>query len=173
MSKARPSGAHGSRPLTPGEQTLARSVFADSIDYAAVRIHHRNFVFWQGANYIITPNGHIYLGRKLRGLADFSAAGLAMQGLFIHEMAHVWQHQQGVNVLLRGGLEQVWHFCGFNQYRYQLEAGKALGQYKLEQQGEILRHYFLAQHGQATPYSRAEYLAALGGKAGSQGPTIE
>lgn len=172
MSEALLSGARASRPLTPGEQSLARSVFAEAIDYAAVRIHYRNFVFWQGASYIITPNGHIYLGRKLRGLTDFSAAGLAMQGLFIHEMAHVWQHQQGINVLLRGGLEQVRHFCGFNQYRYRLEAGKALGRYKLEQQGEILRHCFLAQHGQPTPYSHAEYLAALGGNAGSHGPTI-
>ncbi|WP_257991907.1 hypothetical protein [Cupriavidus pauculus] len=143
-------------------------MFGDTVDYAAVRIHHRDFVFWQGANYIITPNGQIYLGRKLRGLTDFSAAGLAMQGLFIHEMAHVWQHQQGINVLVRGGLEQLQHFCGFNQYRYRLEPGKALGRYKLEQQGEILRHYFLAHRGQPTPYSPAQYLAALG----SQGPTI-
>lgn len=156
------------RPLTPGEQSLARSVFGEAIDYAAVRIHHRNFVLWQGASYIIAPDGHLYLGRNLRGLTDFSAAGLAMQGLFIHEMAHVWQYQRGVNVLVRGALEQVRHFCGFNQYRYRLDPGKALGQYKLEQQGEILRHYFLAQHGQPTPYSPAQYLAALG----SRGPTI-
>lgn len=157
-----------SRPLTSGEQALARSVFGEGIEYPAVRIYHRNYVAWQGAHYIITPNGHLYLGRKLRGLRDFGAAGLAMQGLFIHEMAHVWQHQQGINVLLRGGLEQVCHFCGFDQYRYRLDAGKALGQYKLEQQGEILRHFFLAQHGQPTPYSATQYLAALG----SPGPTI-
>lgn len=156
------------RPLTSGEQALARSVFSDTIDYAAVRVHHHNFVIWQGARYIITPNGHIYLGRSLRELSDFSAASLAMQGLFIHEMAHVWQYQQGINVLMRGALEQVRHFCGFNQYRYQLEVGKALGSYKLEQQAEILRHYFLAQHGEPTPYRTTQYLAALG----SQGPTI-
>ncbi|SDP44896.1 hypothetical protein SAMN04488595_109122 [Ralstonia sp. 25mfcol4.1] len=168
MSAGPPSAASTGRPLTPGEQSIARAVFGDAIDYAAVRVHHRDFVFWQGANYIITPNGHIYLGRRLRGLTDFSAAGLAMQGLFIHEMAHVWQHQRGVNVLVRGALEQVRHFCGFNQYRYRLESGKALGQYKLEQQGEILRHFFLARQGQPTPYTPAQYLAALG----SAGPTI-
>lgn len=163
-----PRPTNMSRPLTPGEQSLARSVFGDAIDYAAVRVHHRNFVFWQGAHYIITPDGHIYLGRNLRGLTDFSAAGLAMQGLFIHEMAHVWQHQRGINVLVRGGLEQMRHFCGFNQYRYRLESGKALDQYKLEQQGEILRHVFLARQGQPTPYTAGQYLAALG----SGGPTI-
>ena len=157
-----------SRSLTSGEVSLAREIYADSVDYDRVRIHYRNFVFWQGARYIITPNGHIYLGRSLRELSDFSAASLAMQGLFIHEMAHVWQYQHGINVLMRGALEQVRHFCGFNQYRYQLEVGKALGSYKLEQQAEILRHYFLAQHGEPTPYRTTQYLAALG----SQGPTI-
>lgn len=156
------------RLLTPGERTLARSIYADTIDYASVRIHHRSFIFWQGANYIITPNGHIYLGRNLRGLTDFSAANLAMQGLFIHEMAHVWQYQHGINVLLRGAVEQVKHFLGFNQYRYRLESGKPLAAYKLEQQGDILRDFFLAQHGQRTPYGPADYLAALG----QQGNTI-
>ncbi|GJG96185.1 hypothetical protein [Cupriavidus pauculus] len=168
MSAERSSHAHGGRPLSPGELHLARSVFADTIDYARVRIHHRNFVFWQGANYIITPNGHIYLGRNLRQLTDFSATNLALQGLFIHEMAHVWQYQRGVNVLLRGAAEQARHFLGFNQYRYRLQAGKPLTAYKLEQQGDILRDFFLAAHGQRTPYGTADYIAALGG----QGNTI-
>lgn len=150
------------RTLTPGEIALARRIFAGKIDYAEVRIHYRHFVFWQGANYIIAPNGHIYLGRNLRHYTDFSRADVRTQGLFIHEMTHVWQHQCGVNVLLRGALEQAMHFLGFDQYRYRLEPGKALTAYKLEQQGDILRDYFLAQMGQPAPYGVAEYLGALG-----------
>lgn len=151
------------RSLTSGEVSLAREIYADSVDYDRVRIHYRNFVFWQGARYIITPNGQIYLGRGLRGIADFSKTGLPMQGLFIHEMAHVWQHQHGIRVLLRGAIEQILHFLGFDQYRYRLEAGKALAAYRLEQQGEILRDYFLARRGQNAPYSAGQYLAMLGG----------
>ena len=41
-------------------------------------------VAWQGANYIVAPNGHLYLGRKLRHLNDFSAAGVRIAALFIH-----------------------------------------------------------------------------------------
>ncbi|WP_235185372.1 hypothetical protein [Cupriavidus metallidurans] len=114
------SSAKTSRPLTPGEIALARRVFADDIDYRQVRIHARNYVFWQGAGYIITPNGQMYLGRRLRHYTDFSAAGIQIQAFFIHEMAHVWQHQHGVNVLCRGLGEQIRHFLGFNQYRYRL-----------------------------------------------------
>lgn len=164
----RPRSAH-SRPLTPGERALARQVFGDAIDYERVRVHGRNFVFWQGGHYIVTPNGHLYLGRRLRRLTDFSAAGLAVQALFIHEMTHVWQHQRGVPVLWLGAIEQVKHFLGFNQYRYRLEAGKALTAYKLEQQGDILRDYFLARMGQATPYGTTEYIAAIGAMPGSSG----
>jgi hypothetical protein len=151
------------RPLTSGERDLARQIFGDAIDYDAVRIHHCNFVFWQGANYIVAPNGHLYLGRKLRHLNDFSAAGVRIAALFIHEMTHVWQHQRGVNVMARGACEQVLHWLGLNQYRYRLETGKPLAAYKLEQQGDILRDYFLAQRGQASPYRVDQFLAALGG----------
>ncbi|RZT38459.1 hypothetical protein [Cupriavidus agavae] len=157
-----------SRPLTPAEIALARQVFADAVDYASVVVHRRNFVFWQGGRYIVTPNGQIYLGRKLRWIDDFSQGGLALQALFIHEMTHVWQYQRGVNVLWRGAWEQVRHFLGFNQYRYRLERGKALSDYKLEQQGDILRDFFLSRHGQSAPYGAADYLAALG----KAGPTI-
>jgi len=152
----------GSRPLTAGEITLARRVFASSIDYTRVRIHARNYIFWQGANYIVTPNGQMYLGRNLRRYTDFSTASLSIQAFFIHEMTHVWQHQCGVNVLFRGIGEQIRHFLGFNQYKYRLEPGKPFTAYKLEQQGDIMRDYFLAQMGQATPYGVAQYLAALG-----------
>lgn len=159
------SSAKTSRPLTPGEIALARSVFADDIDYRQVRIHARNYVFWQGAGYIITPNGQMYLGRRLRHYADFSAAGIQIQAFFIHEMTHVWQHQHGVNVLCRGLGEQIRHFLGFNQYRYRLEPGKPLTTYKLEQQGDIMRDLFLAQLGQPTPYDAAAYVAMTGAPA--------
>ena len=161
------------RSLTPGEIALARCVFADAIDYGKVRIHGRNYVFWQGANYIVTPNGQMYLGRNLRHYSDFSAASLPIQAFFIHEMTHVWQHQRGVNVLWRGIGEQIRHFLGFDQYRYRLEPGKPLTAYKLEQQGEIMRDCFLAQMGQATPYGTAEYVAMTGQLRDTpRGPTI-
>ncbi|MBV8157233.1 MAG: hypothetical protein JO278_06230 [Dyella sp.] len=163
----------GTRPLTAGEITLARRVFADGIDYDRVRIHGSNYVFWQGANYVVTPNGQMYLGRNLRRYADFSTASLSIQAFFIHEMTHVWQHQCGVNVLRRGIGEQIRHFLGFNQYRYRLEPGKPLTAYKLEQQGDIMRDYFLALMGQATPYGITEYVAALGRLPDApRGPTI-
>lgn len=157
------------RPLTPGEIALARCIFTDSIDYARVRVHARNYVFWQGTNYIVTPNGHLYLGRKLRHYTDFSIASTPIRAFFIHEMTHVWQHQRGINVLWRGLGEQVLHFLGFNQYRYRLDPGKPLAAYKLEQQGDIMRDWYMAKSGLAAPYADVEYLALVGELPGASG----
>ncbi|SDD12462.1 hypothetical protein SAMN05216345_10697 [Cupriavidus sp. YR651] len=150
------------RPLTAGEVELARRMFADSIDYTLVRVHSKNYVPWQGGNYIITPNGEIYLGRNLRHYTDFSAADLPAQGLFIHEMTHVWQYQQGIHVLLVGAIQQIRHFLISNQYAYTLEPGKTLASYNIEQQGDIVRDAFFGQQGMPAPYPASEYVATLG-----------
>lgn len=51
-----------SRPLTPGETALARSVFRDAIDYARVRIHNRKWAFFQPRHVTMAPLGAIHLG---------------------------------------------------------------------------------------------------------------
>jgi len=130
------------RPLTPGETTLARSVFGDAIDYAPVRIARRKWAFFQPRETVMAPMGHIHfhpLGTRYRD--DFAAAPLADQGLFIHEMTHVWQAQQRG----RWYLPLMRHpFC---RYDYAWQPGKPLGAYGIEQQAEIVRHAFLSRHG--------------------------
>ena len=138
-----PSAEKG-RALTAGEITMARTVFADSIDYDTVRLRDENYVPWQGANYVMAPNGHIYFGENLRGVLDWSLEDSNGQGLFIHEMTHVWQHQHGVNVLLVGAYQQTKQFLVGDQYDYHLEAGKTLKAFNIEQQGDIVRDYYAA-----------------------------
>jgi hypothetical protein len=129
-----------SRPLTSAETALARSVFRDAIDYAPVRIHDRKWIFFQPRRTTMAPMGHIHFHPK-GGLyrEDFAAAPLELQGLFIHEMVHVWQHQQGIFLPLRRH-----PFC---TYSYALHPGRPLARYGLEQQAEIVRHAFLLRHG--------------------------
>lgn len=124
-----------SRHLTPGEVTLAQSVFGDAIDYPRVRIFRRKYFPLQPPKRTMAPNGNIYFHpRSLAYREDFSVAEVYLQGLFIHEMTHVWQHQTGTNV--RKAI--------FNRrYRYRLERGKPFRRYGLEQQCEIVRDYFL------------------------------
>ncbi len=83
----------------------------------------------------MAPRGTIHFHPKSTLYCDdFCALDVSDQGLFIHEMTHVWQYQQGVNLLLRRH-----PFC---RYDYSLKPGWPLLRYGIEQQAEIVRHYF-------------------------------
>ena len=133
---ARQSG----RTLTENEIALARSIFGDAIDYEKVRVHQRKWWLFQPRRITMAPDGHLWFHPK-GGLfcEDYCEAGLDLQGLFLHEMTHVWQHQRGIFLPLRR--------LPFARYHYSIKPGWTLERYGLEQQAEIIRHLFLLRHG--------------------------
>ena len=115
-------------------------MFGNAVDYAKVRIRRRKWFPFQPRKVVMAPRGHLHFHPDSATYCeDFSAAPLARQGLFIHEMAHVWQHQKGVFLPLRR-----WPF---SRYIYELKPGKPLARYGIEQQAEIIRHAFLLRNG--------------------------
>ena len=83
------------RALTEGERALAASMFGAAIDLDRVRLHRRKWFPFQPKRAIMAPDGHIWVhpqGRLWRD--DYAEAPLNLQGLFLHEMTHVWQAQQ-------------------------------------------------------------------------------
>ncbi len=127
------------RALTTAEILLARSVFGDSINYDLVRIYNEKFFPLQPRNVAMAPNGNLFFhpAGKLY-VDDFGDCNLRSQGLFIHEMTHVWQKQTGTNVILRGIYQRNYSYC--------LSSGKPFSKYNIEQQGDIVRDYFFLQH---------------------------
>ena len=122
-----------SRKLTRGEIELARSVFGDSIDYSEVSVFLKKYYPLHPKSVAMAPNGNIYLhpkGSLYRD--DFSQSNL--KSLFIHEMTHVWQHQQDVNVVFRGIFNR--------KYDYTLEPGMNFSDFNIEQQGDIVSDYY-------------------------------
>lgn len=134
------------RPLTTGEIALARSVFGAAVDYARVRLVHRKWWPFHPRKAAMAPSGNIHFHPHgdLWSL-DFSSESLGRQGLFIHEMTHVWQSQT------RGRLYLPLMRHPFCRYRYQLVPNRPFDRYGLEQQAEIVRHRFLADHGASPP----------------------
>lgn len=131
-----------SRPLTAGERGLAKSVFGDSIDYGPVRLVRAKWFPFQPKNVAMAPCGHIHFHPQGQLWSDdFAGEPLHRQGLFIHEMTHVWQsHERG-----KFYLPLMRHpFC---RYRYSLIEGRRFERYGLEQQAEIVRHAFLLRQG--------------------------
>ncbi|MFD2366261.1 Rhs element Vgr protein [Pseudoduganella sp. GCM10020061] len=129
------------RPMTRGEVEMARLLFRDAVDYERVRIYGRGFLWFglQHPHVAISPNGNIYF-TAARFREDFSRSTDKDMHWFIHEMVHVWQHQLGYPVLMRGALRL------FLRYDYVLEEGKRLCDYDMEAQGELLADYFALRY---------------------------
>lgn len=138
------------RRLTAGERALAREMFGDGLDADRVRIlaipvFNRAFV--AGPGLIVWP---------ARGLpADFAAAPLGLQAAFVHELTHVWQAQNGVQLLiakLKAG-------DGPAAYAYELSADLEFVALNIEQQAMVVEHAFLASRGVSAPRPAADYAA--------------
>jgi hypothetical protein len=132
------------RALTPGEVALARTMFGEAIDYAAVTVRCRKWIFFQPRDTVMAPRGHIHCHPKgSTWRADYAAGSIADQGLFIHEMTHVWQHQSGIFLPIARH-----PFC---RYRYTLVPGRGFAGYGIEQQAEIVRHAWMQRLGLTVP----------------------
>ena len=139
------------RSLTAGEQVLARSVFADAIQLDSVRLFaspfDRAFVpgIAFGRSWIVWP------GRDLP--SDIARAPLSAQATLIHELVHVWQAQQGVNLLLaklRAGDSAA-------SYAYPLDPTCGWSELNIEQQASAVEHRFRLSRGQRTGADAAFY----------------
>lgn len=130
------------RPLNLIEINEARKVFNNLIDYSKVRVFHHKFFALQGHRIIMAPDGNIYWPGETGNLCSCSAS------TYIHEMMHVYQYQQGVNVITRGLLLHTLRGLSFNHYNpYQLnyQPDKPWQHYNIEQQAEIARLIYLGQ----------------------------
>jgi hypothetical protein len=133
------------RRLTAGECTIVASVFGATIDPGCCLIKQTRWWPLQPRNIVMAPDGHLYFPPGCPGYqGDFSIESRARQAFFLHEMTHVWQHQCGTNLILARGLFARYHYLP-------LLPGKAFELYGIEQQAEIVRHYWLLRHGIDVP----------------------
>lgn len=132
------------RGLSSGEIEIARPVFGDLIDYAQVKVFNIPYLPWQPVNMFMAPNGNLFVHQKYFS-ADYSTCSLPLQGIFIHELAHVLQFQQQTPVIFKGAILQLGYYLSckiYDPYHYQFEPDKAFSSYNIEQQGDIARDIF-------------------------------
>jgi hypothetical protein len=84
------------RALTEAEKRLIQAAFGERIDCRKVRFIHGHDenplprAAFRNGNTAITLRKTIYYGHHYRD--DFAGADPHAQGLFLHEMTHVWQY---------------------------------------------------------------------------------
>lgn len=130
------------RPLTTGERKIVAAMFGEAIDAGPVRIYRRKWWPFQPRETLMAPCGHLHVpARSSLWSDDYSGEDIKLQGLFVHEMTHIWQAQTKG----RFYLPLMRHpFC---RYAYELEPGRPFGRYGIEQQAEIVRHVFIQRIG--------------------------
>ena len=128
------------RGLTSQEQTEAELVFGNSLDYGSVHIAEAPIMAI--GDIARTPFDTIYFppGTNRMPFSDFMP-------WLIHELAHCWQYQHGISVVTK----LFWALHGAKAYVYGGEAaliqakaqGKHFTDFNTEQQGDILRDYYV------------------------------
>jgi hypothetical protein len=133
------------RVLTEGEIDLVEPIFGAGVDTSLIRVAPARFVRFQDDYTYMTPSNTIYAPGDLFR-ADFSAAEIDpyLQGVFVHEVGHVWQHQNGMDLIAAGLIT----FAGTHgdyakAYPYALDGARDLTEYGIEQQASILEDWFL------------------------------
>lgn len=128
-------------------------IFGRALDPDAVRIRHARWWPLQPAHITMAPDGDIWCHPEGAAWSeDYAQATIGLQAHFVHEMVHVWQHQQGVPLWRRR-----WPWA---RYRYlPLRPGKPFRAYGIEQQAEMVKDAWLL--------ARA---AAAGGSAAARPP---
>lgn len=146
----------GVRGLTPGEAGLVREVFGAALNPHAVRVIRAPWPvvlpfapgLWFGRDWIVYPDRHHE--------TDFAVASLFRQSVFVHELAHLWQSRQGVNLLwakLKAGFSA-------RAYRYVADGACEWSGLNIEQQAMVVQHRFLLSRGGAAP-GDAEFYARV------------
>lgn len=146
------------RPLTAGEGALCAEMFGQGLDPGRVRLFAQP-LDWPRRAFVAGPGLVVWPWRA--ALADFSAEGvrLGAQAMFVHEMTHVWQAQNGVNLILaklRAG-------DGPRAYAYDLKAGGDFAELNIEQQAMVVEHAFLVSRGASAPHAAEAYAAVSAG----------
>lgn len=151
------TAAGASRGLTTGERALAGRVFGGALACDGVRLHRAKWWIWQPKWIAMAPDGHLWFHPAGSDWSeDFSAEPLGLRAHFVHELVHVFQYQQGIDLR--------WRRPPLARYRYlPLVPGKPFRAYGLEQQAEIVREAYMLAEGWSLPGRPplAAYLALL------------
>ena len=128
------------RPLTQGEQEIARSVFGNAIPLGKVRVDESARIACQRWNVIYVS------------FFTINAWGKFHPEILIHELVHVWQYLQSGSIYIPRALYaqrtvEGYNYGGVRALKDCLQRGGSLHDFNLEQQADIISDYFCIREG--------------------------
>jgi hypothetical protein len=142
------------RRLTSGERALAAEMFGAGLH--ARRVLLLSLPLWTRA---FVAGAGLMVWPAAEALTDFSAAPLPVQAVFVHELTHVWQAQQGIVLLL----SKIKAGDGAAAYAYDLTAGTDFTRLNIEQQAMVVQHAFESARGLPAQHPHEVYARASPG----------
>ncbi|HEX5380467.1 MAG TPA: hypothetical protein VFW47_17945 [Phenylobacterium sp.] len=140
------------RTLTAAERAIAEGVFGPALDTRRIRIFA--LPVWSRA---FAAGGRLIVWPARTARKDFAQAPLFDLSVFVHELTHAWQAQNGVNLIL-GKLKAG---DRAQSYAYDLSDNRDFRMLNIEQQAMVVQHAFVASRGGSAPYESHAYSAIL------------
>jgi hypothetical protein len=139
------------RRLTEGERALAAEMFGSGLDACRVRL--LALPAWSRA-FVAGPRLMVWPAAD--AVEDFSTAPLPAQAVFVHELTHVWQAQNGISLLLA----KIKAGDSHASYDYRLDGADDFAALNIEQQAMVVQHAFEVSRGGRAPYPAELYARA-------------
>lgn len=115
------------RRLAEDEVARLRPIFAESLDYARVRVK-------EGRLGLLGVSRRAFVHGDLVFIPGSGAPGF---GLLVHELTHVWQHQHGGTAYMSAALAAQWWGDGYD-WRKAVGQGLRWAQLNPEQQAQFI-----------------------------------
>jgi len=115
-----------------------RKVYGDTIDYSKVRIKAGSVGVFGLTGRAFTHGDTIFIPKE-----SLNADGSIPMETLVHEMGHVWQHQNGGTDYMSEALTAQW-FGDAYDWKKGLDQGKSFSQLDPEQQAELLSEAYAA-----------------------------
>lgn len=129
---------------------MARPIFKDSIFYQEVEVYKCGAIPFQDEKTIMTPKNAMFCPTGVFQ-EDFSKSTDTDKEWFIHEMTHVWQYYRGYRRRLvakgafYGAVSNTISYDWVYEYNYLKNKGKIFSEFNMEQQADIISHYYGAK----------------------------
>lgn len=138
---------HEKRGLTPGETKLANSFFAAQLDTSKITIASVK------GETSMALNNHIDMSKDNYSDNFAKEEDLFKKSVFMHELTHIWQEQNGVD-LSGEAIASFFKFGGdYNKsYSYNLDKDKFFNKLTIEQQAKMVADYYKERE-QLAPYN--------------------